>query len=141
MNEPDAKLGSSNVHNKPKPWGMALNTYCMLLHLSQLASFIIPGVGLILPVVMWATNKDEHSPVHLHGLIVINWMLSSLIYFTLCFFLSAVIIGIPMMIVLGVVALVFAIVGAVKANEGKYWPYPLSIDFFGVKNKLASLNH
>lgn len=119
-----------------KPWGMALNTYCMLLHLSQLASFIIPGAGLVLPIVMWAANKDEHPPVHLHGLIVFNWMLSALIYLIACMILTVVFIGIPLMAILGIVALVFAIIGGVKANSGEYWPYPLSIDFFGVKRKL-----
>lgn len=135
----DEKENTSTQVKQRKPWGIELNTFCMLLHLSQLAGFVLPGAGLVLPIVMWATNKDEHPEVHLHGLIVINWIISSLIYFTICFFLSAIVIGIPLMIALGIIAIVFAIIGGVKAHEGKYWPYPLSIDFLGVKRKQSTL--
>jgi uncharacterized Tic20 family protein len=121
-----------------KPWGMEPKVYCMLLHLSQLAGLVIPGAGLVLPVVMWAANKDEHPEVNLHGLIVLNWIISALIYFVICLLLMFILIGIPLMFILGLLAVVFAIVGAVKANQGKYWPYPLSIDFFGVKQKLVT---
>ena len=40
-------------------WGMPANTYCMLLHLSQLTSIVAPGLGLLLPVLMWVLNKDK----------------------------------------------------------------------------------
>lgn len=137
MTEHDEKVDTTDP-KAGKPWGMELNTFCMLLHLSQLAGFIIPGAGLVLPIIMWATTKDEHPAVHLHGLIVFNWMLSALIYFFVCFILTVILIGAPMMVILGIISLVFAIIGAVKANEGTYWRYPLSIDFFGVKRKLKT---
>ena len=38
--------------NSNKPWGMELNAFCMLMHLSQLAGFLIPLAGFVLPVVM-----------------------------------------------------------------------------------------
>lgn len=123
--------------NEVRPWGMELNTFCMLLHLSQLAGFIIPGAGFVLPIVMWATNKDQHKEVNLHGLIVFNWMISAIIYSIVFMILVLLLVGILLLIALGIVSVVFAIVGAVKANEGVYWRYPLSIDFFGVKAKLA----
>lgn len=127
------------TNNSDMPWGMELNTFCMLLHLSQFAGWIVPGAGLILPIIMWATNKDKHIEVHYHGLIIFNWMLSALIYWFATFILMFVLIGIPLMVALALCSIVFTIIGAVKANEGKYWPYPLSIDFFGVKAKLAGL--
>jgi uncharacterized Tic20 family protein len=39
------------------------------------------------------------------------------------------IIGIPLLIALMVLMVVFPIIGAVKANDGKVWKYPLSIPF------------
>lgn len=131
----------SETHNTPKkPWGMDVNVYCMLLHLSQLAGFVIPGAGLAVPIVMWAVNKDEFPEVDLHGLIVLNWMLSALIYFVACLILMFILIGFPLLMVLAILGLVFAVVGAVKANDGKYWAYPLSIDFFKVKPRLPAAN-
>ena len=32
---------------------------------------------------------------------------------------------------LGLLCLIFPIIGAIKANDGEVWPYPLSIRFFG----------
>lgn len=121
-----------------KPWGMEVKVYCMLMHLSQLAVFVIPGAGLVIPILMWALNKDEHPEINLHGLIILNWMLSALIYSFVCFLLIFIFIGIPLMFILGLVALIFAVVGGIKANEGQYWPYPMSIDFFGVKRRLTA---
>lgn len=64
-------------------------------------------------------------------------MISALIYFAVSVVLAFILIGIPLLFALAIVAVVFSIIGAVKANDGKYWPYPLSIDFFGVKAKIA----
>lgn len=45
--------------NKYKPWGMEENTFLMMMHLSQFAAFLVPGAGIVLPIVMWAANKDQ----------------------------------------------------------------------------------
>ncbi|MEK9633167.1 MAG: DUF4870 domain-containing protein [Opitutae bacterium] len=72
-------------------WGMNEKSFCMLLHLSQLAGMVLPGAGLVLPVVMWATEKDNSPLIDEQGKVVLNWMISSLLYGfvagLLCFFL------------------------------------------------------
>lgn len=113
-----------------KPWGMEPNVFVMLLHLSQLSGFIIPFGGIILPIVMWATNKDDSTLVDKHGKIVLNWVLSLTIYMIIAFILMFVVIGVPILIGLMITSIVFAIIGAVKANNGEYWEYPISIKFF-----------
>jgi uncharacterized Tic20 family protein len=40
-----------------------------------------------------------------------------------------VLVGILLLIALGIVAIVFPIIGAVKANNGELWEYPLTIKF------------
>jgi len=44
--------------------------------------------------------------------------------------LFVVLIGIPLLIALAILAIVFPIVAAIKANNGQVWKYPLSIPFF-----------
>ena len=44
--------------------------------------------------------------------------------------LSFILIGIPLLILLGVLCVVFPIIGAIKANDGIAWPYPGSYRFF-----------
>lgn len=120
-----------NGSNTPnKPWGMELNTFCMLLHLSQLAGFLVPLAGLILPIVMWATNKDDFPIVDKHGKNIFNWMLSALIYSVVCAILTIIVIGVFGFLALAICGIVFAVVGGIKANDGEVWPYPLTIRFF-----------
>ncbi len=110
-------------------WGMPLNTYCMMIHLSQLASIIMPGLGLILPIVLWAMNKDKNEEIDKHGKITINWIISLFIYSVVCGILVFIFIGIIGLIVLAVLNFVFAIIAAIKANDNELWTYPLSIKF------------
>lgn len=112
-------------------WGMEENTYCMLLHLASLGNWFFPFGGLIMQIVMWVTNKDASPIVDQHGKIVLNWYISLIIYAIVSIFLCFVIIGIPMLIALFICDLVFAIMGAVKANNGVVWKYPMSIRFLG----------
>jgi uncharacterized Tic20 family protein len=102
----------------------------MLLHLSLFAGHTIPLGGIIAPIVIWQVKKDEMPEVDEHGKNAVNWVLSFLLYALLCVPLVFVIVGIPLLIVLAVLNVVFPIIAAVKANEGRVWRYPLAIPFF-----------
>lgn len=112
-------------------WGMEENTYCMFMHLAQFAGFVFPFAGLILPIVMWATAKDHSKNVDAHGRIIFNWMVSMVIYWVITIILMFVFIGFLIMPILILVSFIFIVLGAVKANSGEVWDYPLSIAFFG----------
>lgn len=103
--------------------------YAMFIHLSQLAGMIIPLLGWVLPLILWQTKKDTSSFIDEHGKIVMNWIISTLIYGVICWILVFLLIGVILLIALGICSLVFIIVGAIKANNGEVWPYPLSIRF------------
>ena len=106
------------------------NTWGMILHLSIFAGYIIPLAGLVLPIVIWQVKKDQFPIIDEHGKIVVNWMISSLIYFIVGSLLSFILIGIPILVAVGIAAVVFPIIGGIKASNGEVWPYPLSIKFF-----------
>ena len=103
--------------------------YAMFLHLSSLAGYLVPYAGLIVPVALWLAKKDESPGIDQHGRAVVNATISYLIYSTVAFILCFVLIGIPIIIILGILAVVFPIIAAVKANDGRYWHYPGSIRF------------
>ena len=120
--------GSSSynrIDRKPL-FGMTERTYLMLMHLSQFASWLIPFVGIVIPILMWTTNKDTNAEVDKHGKNIINFTISYAIY-TVALFI--IIIGIPLLIVLFAIYAVAVIIAAVKASNGEYWPYPLTIKF------------
>ena len=122
---------SDMLENDPdfRPWNMELSSYCMLMHLSQFAGIIVPFGGIALPIIMWATNKDKSSIIDQHGKNILNWMISFYIYVSISAILILLIVGIFALIALGVIAVIFAIIGAVKANNKEIFNYPLSITF------------
>jgi uncharacterized Tic20 family protein len=109
--------------------GLEEQTWCMLMHLSQLLIFA-GGIGVAAPIVMWAISKDDSREANRHGLVILNWYVSAMIYGLVSGLLCFVVIGIPMAIVLAGLTVIFPIIGAVKSNQGTLWKYPLSIQFF-----------
>jgi uncharacterized Tic20 family protein len=123
------------LDDKPKneegirPWGMDLNAFNMLMHLSQFAGAIVPLAGFAMPIIMWSTQKDKSPSIDTHGKNIINFMISYIIYAIICIILTLVVIGIFGLIALGIGSLIFIIIGAVRANEGRIYEYPLTIKF------------
>jgi len=105
-----------------KPWPMDLNQYCMFMHLSQF-------IGLLVPLVLWLINKKKDPSIDQHGKNIINWWLSSLIYWAGGAILAMVIVGFFVMFAVLVCSIIFTIMAAVKANKGEVWAYPMSIKF------------
>jgi uncharacterized protein len=101
----------------------------MFLHLSQLANLIIPPVGLIAPIVLWQMKKDEMPALDAHGKMVTNWIISSVIYGAVSVVLAFVLVGFFLLLALGILSVVFPIIGGIKANNGEFWEYPLTIKF------------
>ncbi len=103
--------------------------WAMLLHISLLAGLAVPVAGLVVPILIWQLKKDELPGIDVHGKIVVNWIISFLIYVIGAALLMIVLIGLPLLLALMVLHIVFPIIGAIKANEGEAWRYPLSITF------------
>ena len=101
----------------------------MFLHLSQLLNLVIPFAGLIVPIVLWQTQKEKTPALDRHGKMIVNFMLSSLIYFAISFVLAFILIGFLGIIALALIGIIFPIVGGIKANNGELWEYPLTIKF------------
>lgn len=108
---------------------MDLKAYLTLMHLSQLAGMVVPGLGLVLPIIMWVTNKEESAEVNEHGKAILNWMITVVIGVVISMILSLIAIGIIGLIVIGIVNMIFIIIAAIKANQGELWHYPMSFKF------------
>ena len=72
----------------------------MFIHLSQLCGYLIPVLGWIVPIAIWFLKKDLSPKIDAHGTIVLNWILSELIYGMIFFLLSFILIGWPLLILL-----------------------------------------
>lgn len=56
---------------------------------------------------------------------VLNFLISMLIYGLVAFVLTFVLIGILVALGLLVMGVAYPIIGAIKANNGEFWKYPL----------------
>lgn len=101
----------------------------MFLHLSQLFNLILPPAGIIAPIVIWQVKKDEMPALDAHGKMVTNWLISCLIYGVISFVLTFVLIGLLGFLALALMGIIFPIIGGIKANNGEFWEYPLTIKF------------
>ena len=103
-------------------------TLAMLTHLSGLAGYILPFGGILVPIVIWVTKKDNR---------VISAIAKQAIILNVAVFICALALGalaltivlIPVSILgwiaLGLIAIILPIVGAVKASDGTYYSYPV----------------
>ena len=132
MPDEDPQEKPSSVIEEYKPWGLDEKTYGLVLHLSQFAGYTVPLGGLILPIIMWNCEKNNSELIDLHGRIVINWMISAIIYAVVFVILCFFVVGVPLLIALAVCCLVFPIVASIKAGNGQAWKYPLSISFLAI---------
>lgn len=128
--EKEKILNGSSFLKTDDLFGMDLNSYCTLMHLSQFFGVIIPVIGYIVPLGLWLKNRDKYPQVEHHGIVIINWLLSFLIYAAVFFILRIIYIGFPLLVMLSILNVAFIIIGAIKAHSGIVWRYPLSLELF-----------
>jgi uncharacterized protein len=103
--------------------------WAMLCHLSAFAGFFFPFGGIIGPLICWLSKKDESAWVNVNGRNALNFQLSILLYLVLAIPLCFIIVGIPIVIVLGTLKVICIIIASVNASKGQSFKYPLMIPF------------
>ena len=93
--------------------------------LSHLSAFI--GVPFLLPLVAYLAMRGDSEYVASNAKEALNFHLSLLIYCLCCIPLTFVVIGIPLLIVIGLASVILAILAAIKASDGGCYHYPLTI--------------
>ena len=111
--------------------GKDTRLWAMLLHLSSLLGHApAPVLGLIVPIAIWQIKKTDLPEIDQHGKNAANWIISELIYLVITGLLSLLLIGLPLLLTVAILGIIFPIIAAVKASNGETWKYPLSIQFF-----------
>jgi len=102
----------------------------VITHLSQLLTYITGFGGLIVPLIIWLTKKDEVDGMDEHGKSIINFQLTmwliALISIPGILLLG---LGILSLIFVGIVSFIIPIVNAVKASNGESPSYFCTIRF------------
>jgi uncharacterized protein len=103
-------------------------TWALFAHLAALAGFVgIPFGNIIGPLVIWLIKKDQMPFVNNQAKESLNFQITVMIAVIICIPLIFVCVGIPLLIAVGVGNLVLIIMGAIKANSGVAYRYPLCL--------------
>ncbi|GGZ90311.1 hypothetical protein GCM10007028_30760 [Algibacter mikhailovii] len=106
------------------------NQLLVITHLSQLITLVIGFGSLIVPLILWLTQKDKVYQMDAHGKNIVNFQLSLIVYCIICVPLILFFgLGLLGFAVLGIVGVIFPIVNAIKASRGEAPSYPLSFNF------------
>ena len=103
--------------------------WMIFCHLSTYFGSVIPLLNVIVPWIIWLSKRNEYDFVRTEGKEVINFNLSYSLYMIISSILIIVYVGMFFVAILGVLIIIFPIVGAIKASNGQHYHYPLSIRF------------
>lgn len=120
----------SNYHLIKQTEKRTDNQLLVITHLSQLLTYVTGFGGLIVPLIIWATQKDRVNDMDAHGKSIVNFQLSILIYSILSIPLILVFgLGILTLIFICILAFIMPIINGIKASNGEIPTYPLSLNF------------
>jgi hypothetical protein len=106
-------------------------TLAMLCHLLSFSFVVIPLGNILGPLVLWLVKKDEMAFVDRHGRAVLNFQITYTIVVLVAVLLVFVGVGICILAALPVLHLITGIIGAVRAQDGRPYTYPMAIPFLG----------
>ena len=112
----------------PAPAAQPLNPsdeklWATLIHVGGIFFSFVPAL------VGYLVLKDRGPFVRAHAATALNFQLTMLIAQVVAGILWIVVIGVFLTIAISIVTLIFSIIAAVKANQGEWYTYPLSIKF------------
>ena len=113
------------------PSGKKIDTQLLMFtHLSQLLTCVTGVGGLIVPLIIWLTQKDKIADMDLHGKSIINFQLSLIVWAVLSIPLIILLgLGVAMLILIGIVSVIFPVLNAIKASNGEDPFYRWSFTF------------
>lgn len=125
-------LGAATIDANRLPEHLDEDTrqWAVILHLSTLLGFLVPILGFVVPFIIWQWKKEPLPGIDPHGKVVANAVFSYLIYGAIAIPLCFLLIGFALLGLLGLLAVIYPIIGALKARDGKVWYYPLCFRFF-----------
>ncbi len=115
-----------------QPTGRDEKNLAMLVHLLPLSGFIIPGMNIVIPLVIWFMKRDVSPYMDYHARESLNFQITVLLAFALWVALKFILIGLlllPLVPVVVVLVIVFMIRAAMQASRGHYYHYPCTVRF------------
>ena len=107
-----------------------IRNIAMLCHVAAFAGYIgIPFGNIVGPLLVWLIKREESPFIDAHGKEALNFQLSATIYAIISALLIVIIVGIFLLVALVAFVVIVTIMAAVRASNGQYHRYPLTIKF------------
>ena len=105
--------------------------WAVLIHVSALVGIVVGvgSIGWLGPLIIFLVFRDRSAFVSEHGKATLNFQITMAIAAIVAFLLWFVLIGFLITAAIYIVVIIFSIIGAVAANRGEPYVYPLSIRF------------
>ena len=106
------------------------NNLLVATHLCQLLTYISGFGGLVVPLILWLTQKDKVVGMDIQGKQIVNFQISLIVYCILSIPLIFVFgLGILTLIAISILSVVIPIVNAIKVNNQEPPVYFMYITF------------
>ncbi|AYG05093.1 DUF4870 domain-containing protein [Gryllotalpicola protaetiae] len=108
-------------------------TWAILVHVIAGGLNLITGglfAGLIGAIVVYVVFKDRGPFIRQHATTTLNFQITLVIAEIIGLILTLAIIGFFLLAAIWIVNIIFSILGALAANRGEPYYYPLAIRFF-----------
>jgi uncharacterized Tic20 family protein len=119
---PGAPGGPAPSYGQPPLGAVSPSDARMWSLFAQLGGILF---GFIPSLVIYLIYKDRDPFIRRHASQALNFQIIILIAYIVSFMLVFVLIGIPLLIAVGICWFVFPILGAIAANKGEDYTYPL----------------
>ncbi|MEO5722338.1 MAG: DUF4870 domain-containing protein [Chthoniobacterales bacterium] len=104
--------------------------WAVACHASALLGVFLHFPGHVLgPLIVWLAKRDESGELDAHGKEAVNFQLSMLLYTIISGVFCLVLIGFVFLAILWVLNAVLVIIASIKASDGKFYRYPMTIRF------------
>ena len=106
------------------------NNLLVATHLCQLLTFISGFGGLVVPLILWLTQKDKVASMDIQGKQIVNFQLSIIVYYILSIPLILFFgLGLFVLFVVGTLGFILPIVNAIKVSNHQQPVYFMNITF------------
>lgn len=111
---------NSGVSGEEKNWAM-------VAHLLPLVAWGVPFGNIIAPAVIWFLKREEMPFVNEQAREALNFQITMVLAGTVCVVLALFLIGIPLLLALIPVGIVFPLLAAKNCQEGQPYRYPFCL--------------
>ena len=106
------------------------NNLLVATHLCQLLTYISGFGGLVVPLILWLTQKDKVASMDIQGKQIVNFQLSIIVYCILSIPLIFVFgLGIFTLIAISILSVAIPVINAIKVSKHQPPIYFMNITF------------